>query len=333
MSFKIERNDITKVHADAIVNTANPHPIIGGGTDFQIYQAAGENKLFAVRRKIGEIERGKSVATPAFNLSKNGVKYIIHTVGIRFKGGQSGEEDILRSCYSSSLNLAASLKCKSVALPLLATGNYDFPKELGLRIACEEINDFLLKADDNIDVILVVFNKDSYLVSEKLFGDIENFLSGESYATDEKSISFSNRNDASESTQNDEKLKNENLDDFINHSHQNLNFQNTLQKIIADKNLANSQVYKKAQIDKKFFSKIISTKNYVPKKHAVMALGLALELSPNEFEKFLASAGYAFMPSSTFDLIIKFCVMNKIYNLIEVDMILDSHNLECFAPK
>ena len=110
-----------------------------------------------------------------------------------------------------------------------------------------------------------------------------------------------------------------------------MNFQNTLQKLIADRNLENSEVYTKALIDRKFFSKIISNKNYVPKKMTVMALGLALELNLKEYEDFLASAGYAFMPSSKFDVIIKYCVMNRIHNLIEVDMILDSHGENCFA--
>ena len=123
------------------------------------------------------------------------------------------------------------------------------------------------------------------------------------------------------------------VDAFIKQSGASLNFQNTLQQLIADRKLENATVYKKACIDKKFFSKIISNKDYVPKKQTVMALGLALELPLEEFEKFLASAGYAFMPSSKFDLIVKYCVMNQIYNLVEVDIILDSHGLNCFAPE
>ncbi len=123
------------------------------------------------------------------------------------------------------------------------------------------------------------------------------------------------------------------VDAFIKQSGASLNFQNTLQLLIADRKLENATVYKKACIDKKFFSKIISNKDYVPKKQTVMALGLALELPLEEFEKFLASAGYAFMPSSRFDLIVKYCVMNQIFNLVEVDIILDSHGLNCFAPE
>ena len=124
-----------------------------------------------------------------------------------------------------------------------------------------------------------------------------------------------------------------NVDVFIQQSKSSLNFQNTLQQMIAEKQLENATIYKRAGIDKKFFSKIISTKNYVPKKQTVMALGLALELPLTEYERFLASAGYAFMPSSKFDLIIKFCVLHQIYNLMTVDVILNDHNEVCFAQR
>lgn len=125
----------------------------------------------------------------------------------------------------------------------------------------------------------------------------------------------------------------DNVDVFIQQSESSLNFQNTLQQMIAEKQLENATIYKRAGIDKKFFSKIISTKNYVPKKQTVMALGLALELPLTEYERFLASAGYAFMPSSKFDLIIKFCVLHQIYNLMTVDVILNDHNEVCFAQR
>ena len=123
------------------------------------------------------------------------------------------------------------------------------------------------------------------------------------------------------------------IQDFIDSAGGKLNFQNTLQHLIADRKLDNATVYKKAFIDKKFFSKIISKRDYVPKKPTVMALGLALELEIRQYEDFLASAGYAFMPSSKFDLIIKYCVLNKIYNIISIDLILDSYGLPCFSPE
>ena len=351
MAFKILRNDITKVRADAVVNTANPMPVIGRGTDSSIYEAAGREQLLEARRKIGVIERGQSIWTPSFNLRKHGVKYIIHTSGVFYRDGNHGEKEILRSCYQTSLNIAAELNCKSVAIPLLASGNYRFPKDLALQIAVEEINRFLLEHE--VDVFLVVYDAESYKISEKLFDDVEDFLSDNlngyeveeehiqykaSYNTVIGSLSADRIFESARAVQSEPILSEEkkiapiDVDAFIRSSKDKLNFQNTLMHLIADRKVDNSVIYKKACIDKKFFSKIISNKDYVPKKHTVMALGLALELPLEEYEKFLASAGYAFMPSSKFDLIIKYCVMNHIYNLINVDVILDDHGEECFAP-
>ena len=351
MAFKILRNDITKVRADAVVNTANPIPVIGRGTDSSIYEAAGREQLLEARRKIGVIERGQSIWTPSFNLRKHGVKYIIHTSGVIYRDGNHGEKDILRSCYQTALTIAAELNCKSVAIPLLASGNYRFPKDLALQIAVEEISRFLLEHE--VDVFLVVYDAESYKISEKLFDDVEDFLSDNldgyeveeehiqykaSYNTVIGSLSADRIFEPARAVQSEPILSEEkkiapiDVDAFIRSSKDKLNFQNTLMHLIADRKVDNSVIYKKACIDKKFFSKIISNKDYVPKKRTVMALGLALELPLEEYERFLASAGYAFMPSSKFDLIIKYCVMNHIYNLINVDVILDDHGEECFAP-
>lgn len=327
MSFKILRNNITKVPADAIVNTANPMPAVGRGTDTAVYEAAGWEKLLAARKEIGVIERGQSAWTPAFNLKKHGVKYIIHTIGVFYQDGNHGEKEILRSCYKTALKTAVELNCKSVAIPLLATGNYRFPKDLALQIAVDEISRFLLEHE--VDVLLVVYDKESYKISEKLFDDIEDFLFDNLDGYDLKAAGAVNLEPVHYA---EKEIAPIDVDAFIRSSKDKLNFQNNLMQLIADRKLDNVTVYKKACIDKKFFSKIISNKDYIPKKHTVMALGLALELPLEEYESFLASAGYAFMPSSKFDLIIKYCVMNQIYNLINVDVILDDHGEECFAP-
>ena len=327
MSFKILRNNITKVPADAIVNTANPMPAVGRGTDTAVYEAAGWEKLLAARKEIGVIERGQSAWTPAFNLKKHGVKYIIHTIGVFYQDGNHGEKEILRSCYQTALKTAVELNCKSVAIPLLATGNYRFPKDLALQIAVDEISRFLLEHE--VDVLLVVYDKESYKISEKLFDDVEDFLFDNLDGYELKAAGAVNLEPVHYA---EKEITPIDVDAFIRSSKDKLNFQNNLMQLIADRKLDNVTVYKKACIDKKFFSKIISNKDYVPKKHTVMALGLALELPLEEYESFLASAGYAFMPSSKFDLIIKYCVMNQIYNLINVDVILDDHGEECFAP-
>lgn len=353
MAFKIVRSDITKVRSDAIVNTANPFPVVGKGTDTAVYNAAGREELLEARKKIGNIEKGHSEATPSFNLENRGIKYIIHTAGTHYGNGEDGQEEILRNCYRSALAKARELKCRSVAVPLLATGFYGFPKDLGLQIAVDEISAFLLEND--IEVKLVVYDSESYRISEKLFDDIEDFLA-ENYEEERVSNceafpvsgpkaginkAFSKKLSAfqpdifhenSASFQSERIIEPIDVDAFISTNQNELNFQNRLQKLIAEKNVENSVIYTKAFMDRKFFSKIISTENYVPKKQTVMALGLALELPLDQYEDFLASAGYAFMPSSKFDLVVKFCVMKGIYNLVEVDIILNDHGLKCFSP-
>lgn len=171
MPFQIIRNDITKVSADAIVNTANPNPTFGGGTDSAIYEAAGVEELLAERKKIGNIERGQAVATPAFNLD---AKYIIHTVGPAWQGGDCGEFDILRSCYENSLKLALELKCASIAFPLIATGVYGFPKDKALQIAMAVIEPFVM--ENSMDVILVVFDKKAFELSGSVIDNIREYV-------------------------------------------------------------------------------------------------------------------------------------------------------------
>ena len=173
MPFQIIRNDITKVEADAIVNTANPHPVIGRGTDTAIYEAAGLEELLAERERIGEIPRGHAAATPAFNLP---AKHIIHTVGPKWIDGSHGEEETLRSCYRESLELAEQLGCESVAFPLLASGNYKYPKELAIRTATSVIYDFLMSND--MMVYLVVYDKRAFDLSGKIFPDVQDYLDG-----------------------------------------------------------------------------------------------------------------------------------------------------------
>lgn len=170
MPFEIVRNDIVKMTVDAIVNTANPFPEIGTGVDTAIHKAAG-HRLLQAREEIGNIVRGDAVITPAFNLN---AKYVIHTVGPVWNGGANGEADCLRSCYRKSLELAKRNDCKSIAFPLLATGNYGFPKDQALQIAVSTISDFLLEYD--MMVYLVVFSEKAFSLSEKLFKAVESYI-------------------------------------------------------------------------------------------------------------------------------------------------------------
>lgn len=174
MPFNIVRNDITRMHTDAIVNTANPDPVIGGGTDSAIYAAAGEEKLLQERKKIGKIARGQAAVTPAFGLH---AKYIIHTVGPVWDGGQNGEFETLASCYANSLKLAEELGCKSISFPMISTGVYGFPKDKALSTALGAIGAYLNEHD--MEVTLVVFDRASFQISGQIRERVRTFIDDE----------------------------------------------------------------------------------------------------------------------------------------------------------
>ncbi|MCD8105564.1 MAG: macro domain-containing protein [Lachnospiraceae bacterium] len=201
MPFKIIRNDITRVKADAIVNTANPHPIYASGTDTAIYKAAGAELLLAERKKIGEMERGQAAVTPAFALP---ARYIIHTVGPAWVDGKHGEFDVLSACYENCLAKAAELHCESIAFPLIATGVYGFPKDRALQIAASVISHFLLSHE--MQVILVVFDRHAFELSGKLFQDVDAFID-ENYVSRQRKEEYPSFNDGTDEAERSRRLR------------------------------------------------------------------------------------------------------------------------------
>ena len=374
MPFTIIRNDITKVKADAIVNTANPRPVIGGGTDSAIYQAAGEDLLLAERQKIGEIARGDAVHTPAFGLN---AKYIIHTVGPVWTDGKHGERETLHSCYKNSLALAAELSCESIAFPLISTGSYGFPKNEALDIALDEISSFLLMYEKDMDVILVVFDSTSLQLSKTLIGGINEFIDEHTVRMlHRKEYGGASRSNASrrrraeeeeryirrEREYRDAKFLTEETEAFGEQSELSKamplcpmpapaaaasagfdsadmdldgyltrkedTFQQRLFKLIDERHLEDPEVYKKANIDRKVFSKIRCDVNYHPKKKTAVAFGIALELDMPEMRDLLSRAGYALSPSSEFDLIISYFVMKNNYDINRINIALFDYHQE-----
>lgn len=328
MPFQIIRNDIAKVRADVIVNTANPKPQIGSGTDSAIYAAAGSDVLLAERRKIGEIEPGQAAVTPAFALS---AKYIIHTVGPAWLDGQHGEKDILRACYENSLALAAELKAESIAFPLIASGVYGFPKDEALNIALSEIGKFLLTHEMN--VILVVLGRKAFALSEQLMGSVAAFLDEhqvmeleqaeyadgrilEEHRRRRAMLQFHANSAVYENPADSGKPLDRILSDAGD------TFQQRLFRLIDASGMDDVTVYKKANIDRKVFSAIRCKKDYKPSKKTAVAFAVALELSMQEMLGLLACAGIAFSPSDKFDLIISYCVRNRIYDIFEINALL-----------
>ena len=338
MPFEIVRNDITNMHVDAIVNTANPQTVIGRGTDNMIHKKAGPGLLKA-RCKIGPISVGCAAITPAFDLP---AKYVIHTVGPVWEGGSYGEEESLRKCYDNALKLAVENNCKSIAFPLIATGYYGFPKDQALQIAISAFSAFLLEHE--LQIYLVVFNRDAYKLSEKLFSHVASFIDQNYVDACEteayKRRLFEDRNccqtyciEASQECILPEMAsvrpmpvmvpmaaKPQTLEEML--KAEDIGFSEALLKLIDSRGKKDSEVYKKANLSKQHFSKIRNNPNYRPTKPTAVALALALELDLEQTKELIGRAGYALTNSSKFDLIIQFFIQQKNYNVVQINMAL-----------
>ncbi len=323
MPFQIIRNDITKVRADVIVNTANPKPQIGSGTDSAIYAAAGAGALLEARKKIGDIAPGQAAVTPAFHLP---AKFIIHTVGPAWLDGQHGEKDILRACYENSLALAAKLEAESIAFPLIATGVYGFPKDEALNIALSEIGKFLLTHE--MRVILVVLGKAAFALSEKLMGSIDAYLDehqvreleNAEYADGRILEEYRRRRAAQQYANAPASGSGQTLEEMLGSAGDT--FQQRLFRLIDASGMDDVTVYKKANIDRKVFSSIRCKPDYKPSKKTAVAFAVALELPMQEMLDLLACAGITLSKSDKFDLIISYCVRNGIYDIFEINAVL-----------
>ncbi len=335
MPFEIVRNDIVNMQVDAVVNTANPNPVIGSGIDSGIHKKAGP-KLLAARKKIGRIDFGDAAVTPGFDMD---ARYIIHTAGPVWKGGSHGEENILSSCYRRSLEMAKEYKCESVAFPLIATGNYGFPKPLALQIAINEISAFLL--DNEMQVYLVVFEKEAFALSEKLFKSVSSYID-ENYirskTVDEYGTAEFDSRIQTRRTQEDAYLllPSEicaNMPDWaaapmdsdewsILLKNLDAGFSETLLQLIDRTGKKDSEIYKKANVDRKLFSKIRNNMNYRPSKTTALAFAFALELDLDEAMDFIGRAGFALSHSSKFDVIVEYFLINRNYDIFELNEVL-----------
>ena len=332
MPFEIVRNDITNMHVDAIVNTANPFPVIGLGTDAMIHEKAGP-ELLRARQKIGMIDIGCAAITSAFHLQ---AKYVIHTVGPVWDGGNDGEEALLRSCYDTALQLALENHCQSVAFPLISAGNYGFPKDKALQIAISAFSTFLLEHD--MQIYLVVFNQDVYRLSERLFSHVASYIDqnyvdvyeAKTYGLTErihasrKHLDFPCASFCEKSIAPAEEVKPSmaavGVADFGGEL--DMGFSEALLKLIDATGKKDSEIYKKANVSKQHFSKIRNNPQYQPTKATAIAFALALELNVDQANELIGRAGYTLTRSSRFDLIIQYFIEQKNYNIVEINIAL-----------
>ena len=349
MPFKIVRNDITHVIADVIVNTANPKPKYASGTDLAIYQAAGADELLAERKKVGCIERGDIAVTGAYALN---AKYIIHTVGPVWVDGMHKEFETLENCYAKSLQKALELGCDSIAFPLISTGVYGFPKDKALQIAVSVFSRFLL--ENEMQIILVVFDKKSFQLSGQLVGEIDSFIDA-NYIRQKRRSEYSRRSSRHSKIESDIAYDSEVYEECCRYFEEEeietellmsvpmpdramsleeelenigMSFHDKLFELIGKSGMDNKDVWKRANLDRKHFSKIQCDEKYHPKKKTVMALCIALELDLEQAKDLLARADWAFSPSSKVDLIVQKAIIDKQYDIYQLNLVLFQYTNE-----
>ncbi len=356
MPLKIIRGDITKLYVDAIVNAANETLLGGGGVDGCIHRAAGPG-LLAECRTLGGCKTGNAKITAAYNLP---CRHVIHTVGPVWHGGGYGERDLLVSCYRTSLALAKEAGCQSVAFPLISAGVYGYPKAQAIRVAMDTITEFL--EENEMDVYMVIFGKEAFKISEKLFDDITQYID-DNYV-DEHELRYpesrrsrmiqENWSDyksallqkaADEEVElcetapcapcapcavpseacagmpapsvSDKSTAPESIEAALNMLDES--FSQMLLRKIDEKGMTDPECYKKANVDRKLFSKIKNDPSYKPSKPTVIAFAIALELPLAEACEMLMKAGFALSHSNKFDVIIEYFIINGNYNIFEIN--------------
>lgn len=316
MPLEIIREDISRLQSDAIVHSTNPKLKKGMGSSEAIFRLAG-NELIDALKRIDYCAPGDVFITPGFNLA---AKYIIHTVGPVYSGGKENEAFILESCYRKSLECAQNHNLKSIAFPLISAGNYGYPKDEALHIAVMTIQSFLLKHE--MMVYLVVFDKQVYQLSTQLFKSIKTYIDDHyveshiTYAQHDELINYRSSNKAF----NSRLESSQSIEDVLLELDES--FSETLLKMIDQKGLSDVDTYKKANITKAHFSKIRTHKDYRPTKATVLAFCIALELSLKETNHLLERAGFSLSNSSKFDLIVKYFIEKRKYNIFEINEVL-----------
>lgn len=321
MSLEIVRNDITKMKVDAIVNAANSLLKMGGGVCGAIFHAAGEEELQAECDEIGSCKVGDAVITGGYHLF---AKHIIHAVGPIWQGGKHNEEKLLHDCYRNALNLAKKHELESIAFPLISSGIYGYPKDQAIQVAINAISEFLMEHE--MKVYLVVFDRKSFVLSEKLFSAIEKYID-DHYVEEHTRHESSRVIEQYEYLQTHEmvsapspKTKRRSLAEVLGHLDES--FSEMLLRLIDEKEMTDVETYKRANIDRKLFSKIRSTKSYNPSKATAIAFAIALKLNLDETKDLLGKAGYTLSQSNKFDVIIQYFIEDGNYDIHEMNEVL-----------
>ena len=320
MPFSLVRNDIVNMRVDAIVNAANSSLAPGGGVCGAIFAAAGRTALDKACRAIGHCDVGSAVITPGFDLP---ARYVIHAVGPIWQGGSRGEVDLLHSCYTRALHLARENGCESIAFPLISSGIFGYPKPQALRVAINAIEEFLLKYE--MQVYLVIFDRAALLISERLYENIQRYIDDRyvELRAFPRQAAEALPHARQRAEQADLPLAapcatpgKRSLDDLLGHLDES--FSRMLLRLIDEKGMTDVEVYKRANLDRKLFSKI-RKEGYNPSKQTALALAIALRLNLDETKDLLGRAGYALSHSNKFDIIIEYFIEEGVYDIFEIN--------------
>ena len=311
MPLFIIQGDITRSDCDAIVNAANNSLLGGGGVDGAIHRAAGPELLNECRTLHG-CDTGEAKITGAYNLD---AKYVIHTVGPIWRGGNRGEEELLRSCYRNSLKLAVEHECKSVAFPMISAGVYGYPFDEALEVAVSEISSFLNSSQDDLTVYITIFSKRDYKISRELFDDVNKYVKDRMVFKEHRFMCMG-MNAAADACAADSSVE-----EFVK-THIDESFSRMLLRLIDEKGMTDVECYKKANIDRKLFSKIRSNESYHPKKTTVLGFAIALKLTLDETDELLMKAGYALSDSNCGDQVVEYFLNNRIYDINKINEVL-----------
>lgn len=326
MPLEIVRNDLTKMAVDAIVNAANSTLLGGGGVDGAIHHAAGP-QLLEECRTLGGCKTGEAKLTGGYRLP---CRYVIHTVGPIWQGGTHGERALLAACYRSSLELARAHECETVAFPLISTGAYGYPKAQAMQTAVETITAFLMEND--MTVYLVVFSKEAFELSGKLIHEVKAYIDDvyvDAHTHRQQEcmrrlermrqvgrIGARVLDEASVQSM----PKSVSLNDLLEQVDEG--FSQALLRKIDEKHMTDAECYKRANIDRRLFSKIRSNPDYRPGKPTVLAFAIALRLTLEETKELLEKAGFALSHSSKTDIVVEYCIQTKHYDVIEINQLL-----------
>ena len=337
MPFTIVRNDITQMNVDAIVNAANTDLAMGSGVCGAIFEAAGVKELQAACKPLAPIKTGDAVITPGFALT---AKYVIHTAGPVYRRQSSEEsETLLRAAYINALKQAVENGCESIAFPLISSGIYGYPKDEAIRVATATIRDFITEHD--INVSLVIFDKATFSVSQELLGEVESYIDEhyvQEHHASRRELLYVEQQALNEALEADDLVNLSmpfpqmaekaaapmRLEDIIGKLDEP--FAATLLRLIDKSGKNDADIYKRANIDRRLFSKIRSNPHYAPSKPTVLAFAVALELTLKQTEDLLSRAGFALSHSRKFDVIVEYFIANGKYDVFEINEVLFSYD-------